>query len=102
MPIIEISSLTIENSTYSILSPEGFASIMWKDSTKADKAAKLMQMVPHALLKQGIIEGIIPESKKHQQTCKNIEQVLLKRLNKLQELSPNQLLANRKKRYRKF
>jgi len=92
----------LENSTYSILSPEGFASIMWKDSTKADKAAELMQMVPQALLKQGIIEGIIPESEKHQQTCKNIEQVLLKRLNKLQELSPNQLLANRKKRYRKF
>lgn len=92
----------LENSTYSILSPEGFASIMWKDSTKADKAAELMQMVPQALLKQGIIEGIIPESEKHQQTCKNIEQVLVKRLNKLQELSPNQLLANRKKRYRKF
>ena len=92
----------LENSTYSILSPEGFASIMWKDSTKADKAAELMQMVTHALLKQGTIEGIIPESEKHQQTCKNIEQVLLKRLNKLQELSPNQLLANRKKRYRKF
>ena len=69
---------------------------MWKDSTKADKAAELMQMVPQALLKQGIIEGIIPESEKHQQTCKNIEQILLKRLNKLQKLSPNQLLANRK------
>lgn len=92
----------LENSTYSILSPEGFASIMWKDSTKADKAAELMQMVPQALLKQRIIEGIIPESEEHRKTCKNIEQVLLKRLNKLQELPPNQLLANRKKRYRKF
>ncbi|MDY6043448.1 MAG: acetyl-CoA carboxylase carboxyl transferase subunit alpha, partial [Lactobacillus johnsonii] len=92
----------LENSTYSILSPEGFASIMWKDSTKADKAAELMQMVPQALLKQGIIEGIIPESEEHRQTCKDIEQVLIKQLNKLQELSPNQLLANRKKRYRKF
>ncbi len=92
----------LENSTYSILSPEGFASIMWKDSSKADKAAELMQMVPQALLRQGIIEGIIPESEEHRKICKNIEQVLLKRLNKLQELSPNQLLANRKKRYRKF
>src|SRR5699024_12660133 len=64
--------------------------------------SELMQMVPQALLKQEIIEGIIPESEEHRKTCKNIEQVLLKRLNKLQELPPNQLLANRKKRYRKF
>ena len=85
-----------------MLYPEGLAAIKWKDGTKADKAAELMQMVPQALLKQGIIEGIIPESEEHRKTCKNIEQVLLKRLNKLQELPPNQLLANRKKRYRKF
>ena len=69
----------LENSTYSILSPEGFASIMWKDSSKADKAAELMQMVPQALLRQGIIEGIIPESEEHRKICKKNEQLLLKR-----------------------
>ena len=53
----------LENSTYSILSPEGFASIMWKDSTKADKAAELMQMVPHALLKQGLLEELFQKAK---------------------------------------
>lgn len=56
---------------------------MWKDSSKADKAAELMQIVPQALLKQGIIARIIPESEEYRKTCKDIEQVLLKRLNKL-------------------
>lgn len=92
----------LENSTYSILSPEGFASIMWKDSSQADKAAELMQMVPQALLKQQIIEGIIPESEDHQQVCLAIEHTLEKRLNKLQSISASELLAKRKARYRKF
>ena len=92
----------LENSTYSILSPEGFASIIWKDSTKANKAADLMKMIPQALLKQRVIEGIIPEEENHRQTCLNIEKVLLKRLQYLQNLTPSELLVNRKKRYRKF
>lgn len=51
----------MENSTYSILSPEGFASILWKDSSKAEKAAEVMKMTAKDLLKMGIIERVIPE-----------------------------------------
>ncbi|MCD8324477.1 MAG: acetyl-CoA carboxylase carboxyltransferase subunit alpha [Clostridiales bacterium] len=51
----------MENATYSILSPEGFASILWKDSKKADEAAKVMKITAEDLYKLGTIERIIVE-----------------------------------------
>ncbi len=52
----------LENATYTILSPEGFASILWKDSSKAPEAAALMKVTANELKKMGIIEKVIPES----------------------------------------
>lgn len=51
----------LENAIYSILSPEGFASILWKDSKKAPEAAKVMKITAADLYEQGLIEEIIPE-----------------------------------------
>ena len=51
----------LENAMYSILSPEGFASILWKDSKRASEAAGVMKITASDLLKLGIIEKIIPE-----------------------------------------
>ena len=51
----------LENSVYSILSPEGYASILWKDSSLASDAAQIMKMSAAELLELGIIDGIIPE-----------------------------------------
>lgn len=51
----------LENSTYSILSPEGFASILWKDSSKAQEASEVMNITAQDLLRLGVIEQIIPE-----------------------------------------
>ena len=51
----------MENSIYSILSPEGFASILWKDSKKASDAAKVMKITADDLYERGLIEQIIPE-----------------------------------------
>lgn len=53
--------LMLENAIYSVLSPEGFASILWKDATKAEEAADLMKLTSHDLLDLGIIDTIIPE-----------------------------------------
>jgi acetyl-CoA carboxylase carboxyl transferase subunit beta len=50
-----------ENSIYSILSPEGFASILWKDAKRAKEAADVMKLRPTDLLEFQVIEGIIPE-----------------------------------------
>ena len=51
----------LENSIYSILSPEGFATILWKDSTKAKEAAEVMKLTASDLKDLGMIEQIIPE-----------------------------------------
>lgn len=91
-----------ENSMYSVLSPEGFASILWKDASKSDEAAEVMQLTPEALLKANIIEGIIPEPNAHKRFCKNIIQILRPELEKLEKLSPDELVAQRKARFRKF
>lgn len=53
----------MENATYSVLSPEGFASILWKDGTRAQEASAIMKMTADELLKLGVIEMIIPEKK---------------------------------------
>jgi len=51
----------LENAIYSILSPEGFASILWKDSKKAPEAAKVMKITAADLYERGLIEQVIPE-----------------------------------------
>lgn len=50
----------MENSIYSILSPEGFATILWKDSTKAKEAAEVMKLTASDLKDLGMIEQILP------------------------------------------
>ena len=54
----------MEYAMYSILSPEGFASILWKDGSKASQAAELMKFTSNDLLAQKIVDRIIPEKKK--------------------------------------
>lgn len=51
----------LENAVYSVLSPEGFASILWKDAKKAPEAAEAMKITAADLKKLGIIERILPE-----------------------------------------
>lgn len=92
----------LENSIYSVLSPEGFASILWKDASKKELAAEVMQLTPENLLKQEVIEGIIDEPEDHDQVCENIDRVLQNELSKLEELSDDELLEKRYERFRKF
>lgn len=53
--------LMLENAVYAILSPEGFATILWKDGKRKEEAAGLMRLTAQDLLQMGIIDGIIPE-----------------------------------------
>jgi len=55
----------MENSVYSVISPEGCASILWKDSTKTSEAAKSLKLTAEDLLKLGVIEKIIPEGEQN-------------------------------------
>ncbi|KRK97979.1 acetyl-coenzyme A carboxylase carboxyl transferase subunit alpha [Secundilactobacillus odoratitofui DSM 19909 = JCM 15043] len=88
-----------ENSMYSILSPEGFASIMWKDAHLADKAADLMRLTPEWLLKQHAIHRIIPEVMLSDGSLKT---ALETELTALAKQDVNQRLAQRAAFFRKF
>lgn len=53
--------LMLENAVYSVLSPEGFASILWKDAARSGEAAELMKLTAEDLLRLKVIDGVIPE-----------------------------------------
>ena len=53
--------LMLENAVYAILSPEGFASILWKDASRHDEACELMKMTAEDLLNLGVIDDVVPE-----------------------------------------
>ena len=89
----------LENAVYSILSPEGFASILWKDSKKADEAATLMKLTASELLNYGIIDGIIGEGSK---LIINMDEMIYKELTELTKLKEESLLKNRYKKFREI
>lgn len=90
----------LENATYSILSPEGFASILWKDASKAPEAAQLLKPDADSLFEQKIIDQIINE---HQddfiKTIEEIKQMISIQLKSQFELSKEQLINQKHNRY---
>lgn len=89
----------LENAVYSILSPEGFASILWKDSKKADEAATLMKLTASELLNYGIIDGIIGEGSK---LIINMDEMIYGELTSLLKQKEESLLKNRYKKFREI
>ena len=89
----------LENAVYSILSPEGFASILWKDSKKADEAATLMKLTATELLNYGIIDGIIGEGSK---LIINMDEMISGELTSLLKQKEESLLKNRYKKFREI
>lgn len=94
----------LENSTYSVISPEGAASILWRDATLAKQAAQSMQITAPDLKDLGIIDEIIPEvrggaHKDVQAQADEIEKILMKSLKELRALSEAELVNDR---YDKF
>lgn len=97
----------MEYSIYSILSPEGFASILWKDSKRAAEAADLMKLTSYDLKQLGIVEKVIPEKEGNQWIGKKdlVEELksnILTKLDSLDTLSKETLLEKRYDRFRKF
>jgi acetyl-CoA carboxylase carboxyl transferase subunit alpha len=96
--------LMLENSIYAILSPEGFASILWRDSSKSDMACEVMKLTAPDLYSLGVIDGIIkePEGGAHTDPAKVIhalDREIAARLEELMKKSPKALVQ---KRYEKF
>ncbi|WP_077327445.1 acetyl-CoA carboxylase carboxyl transferase subunit alpha [Virgibacillus siamensis] len=97
----------LENSTYSVISPEGAAALLWKDSGQAQRAAETMKITSYDLKELGVIDQVIPEPKggAHQdikQQAKNIYAVLEKSLKTLTKINTEDLLEKRWEKYKKI
>ena len=97
----------LEHSVYSILSPEGFASILWKDSKKAKEAAAVMKLTAADLYQMGMIEHVIPEAEPVSRENINdiagyLENGIADFLEKYGEEEPEKLLEHRYERFRKM
>ncbi|MGY3766091.1 acetyl-CoA carboxylase carboxyltransferase subunit alpha [Vagococcus vulneris] len=97
----------MEHSIYSILSPEGFASILWKDSSRAKEAAEIMKLTADDLFELSIIDKVIEETKNGKTLPNDIilsslKKMLLHELASLSSLSEEELVLQRMARFRKF
>jgi acetyl-CoA carboxylase carboxyl transferase subunit beta len=95
----------MENAIYSILSPEGFASILWKDSKRAQEAAEVMKLTAKDLKELGIIEHIIPEKEpltreNLKETAFGLQEGIRDFLNRYTALTKEKLLEQRYERFR--
>jgi len=99
--------LMLENSIYSVISPEGCAAILWKDSTKADRAAEGLRLTAQHLYETGIIDKIIPEPEggahnDYDQTARYLDSALSERLAEAVSCSPEDRLSRRYQKLRGF
>lgn len=97
----------LENAIYSILSPEGFASILWKDDSRVKEAAEVMKLTSFDLLEKGIIDAIVKEPLGGAQKCielvvNQLEQYISEELNNLMKKKEKTLLDERYVKYRKI
>ncbi|MFY9951557.1 MAG: acetyl-CoA carboxylase carboxyltransferase subunit alpha [Candidatus Sulfotelmatobacter sp.] len=97
--------LMMENSIYSVISPEGCAAIMWRDATKKELAAEAMRITATDLSELGCIDDIVPEPeggahRDYEAAANLLDITLQKHLAELKKLSPDDLLAARYNKFR--
>ncbi len=97
----------LRNATYSILSPEGFANILYKDVSRKEEAARQMHITPEELLQLGVVEGIIDEDddgnwNDPERSYRSMKEILLRDLEILTGKTVDELISNRRKRFRSF
>ena len=96
-----------DHAVYSVLSPEGFASILWKDRTRAAEAAAVMKMSAREACDMGIIEEVVsegdgPAHENPEQAAAYVEEFVTRSLRELYRLSPEELRDQRYERFRAF
>lgn len=97
----------LENSMYSVLSPEGFASILWKDGSRAEEAAKMMKCTANELKKLGVVDKIIKEEQsadvnKMEELNDIIKCEIIEFLKRYREIPGEKAAQMRYERFRKF
>jgi acetyl-CoA carboxylase carboxyl transferase subunit alpha len=99
--------LMMENSWYSVISPEACAAILYRDSTKSGEAVQALKINSENLLEMGIVDEIIPEAlggahKNPQETAANLKQAIISYLTPLRKLDKDAILEDRYQRFRKY
>jgi len=99
------SVLMLENAVYSILSPEGYASILWKDSSRSDEACSMMKLTAQDLKSFHVIDEIIPEPiggahMNPKVVFKTVDKYIRKELAKYAKMSADDLAKHRYKKFR--
>ena len=97
--------LMLENAVYSVLSPEGFAAILWKDASRSDEACDVMKLTAADLMELGVVDAIIPEPAGGAHTdlaavCRTLDAVLVHELAALNKQSGQALATGRYKKFR--
>ena len=97
--------LMMENSIYSVISPEGCAAIMWRDASKKELAAEAMRITATDLSELGCIDGIVPEPeggahRDHEAAANLLDITLQKHLAELKKMSATELVASRYTKFR--
>jgi len=97
----------LENSVYSVISPEGCAAILWKDAGEADRAAEALKITAHELLALGIVDGVVPEpgDGAHTDPAKAAEHLgdaLAAALESIRQLRPEQRVIRRYDKFRRM
>ncbi len=95
----------LENAVYSVLSPEGFASILWKDSNRSAEACELMKLTAQDLKHYGVIDGIVKEplggiQQNPNKVYRELDALLVLELEKYKKMTPNELAKNRYDKFR--
>ena len=93
----------LEHSIYAVLSPEGFASTLWKDGTRAMEAAELMKITSHELLEMEVVDEVISErGLSAKELLARVKNELQTEIEQLKQLSLEKLLEERYQRFRKY
>lgn len=98
---------TLEHGVYSVLSPEGFASILWRDSSRVEEAAELMKMTAKDLLENHVVDRVFKEPKdgleNHlEEVAAEIKEALNQSIKEFSKLSNKKLLKKRYERFRQY
>jgi len=94
--------LMLENAIYSILSPEGYASILWKDSSRVHEAAEKMKLTAQDFNDFKIIDKIIDEQDNFESTAQNIREEILNEISYLSKMSNKELVEQRYSKFRQI
>lgn len=96
-----------ENAIYSVISPEGCASILWRDTAKAPEAAEAMKITAQDLIELGVVDEIVREPmggahRDHNRAASLLRRVIRRHLGELMAMSPEELIAHRYDRFRRL